>query len=90
MAKTPAKKTQKTGSRIARKPAARKAGVPANAMYYPQHEETYELFLWLSKWTIAGCVALLLALSVMFPLGAGFIAGVLVFVISLAVAKFVL
>ena len=90
MAKAPARKTQKTTSRKVSKSATSKAGVAANAMHYPEHEKTWELFLWLSKWTIAFCAALLIALSVMYPMGAGFVAGLLVFIICLAVAKFLL
>lgn len=60
---------------------------PANAMDYPEHEKTYDIFLWISKWTIAFCIALLVAMMVGFPLEGGFIGGLLTFII-LMIASF--
>lgn len=62
--------------------------VPENAMDYQEHEKTYELFLWLSKWTVAGCVALLLAMMVGFFFGGGLVGGTLVFFALVAVSFF--
>jgi hypothetical protein len=32
-------------------------------MDYPEHEKTYELFIFLAKWTIIFCVALLVFMA---------------------------
>lgn len=60
----------------------------ASAMDYYEHDKTYEMFLWLSKWTIAFCVALLLGMSVGFFLGGGLVGGLLVFVILMVISAF--
>lgn len=59
-----------------------------NAMDYPEHERTYDIFLWISKWTIAFCIALLIGMMVMFPMKLGFIAGTLTFIILMVVSFF--
>ena len=61
----------------------------ANAMDYKEHEKTYDLFLWLSRWTVVGCVALLIAMMVGFYAGGGFWGGLLVFVVLMIAAFFV-
>ena len=56
-------------------------------MDYPQHEETYSMFLLLTKWGILFNVALLLAMEVGFFMGGGLVGGTLVFIILMIVAK---
>lgn len=72
----------------ASKSTAKKETVPANAMDYSEHEKTYDLFLWLSKWTVIGCIALLLAMMVGFFAGGGLFGGSLVFVVLMVVSFF--
>lgn len=62
---------------------------PAKANDYAEHERTYDLFLWISRWTIAGCVALLLAMMVGFYGGGGLFGGAIVFLVLMAIAFFV-
>lgn len=64
------------------------SGEPANAMDYSEHEKTYELFLWLSKWTVVGCAALLLAMMIGFYGGGGLVGGSLAFVVMIIIAFF--
>ncbi|MFK7902211.1 MAG: aa3-type cytochrome c oxidase subunit IV [Nitratireductor sp.] len=59
-----------------------------NAMHYPEHEATYELFIWLSKWGIAFCCFLMVAMAVGFEMGGGFIGGTIIFIISMIASKF--
>lgn len=56
-------------------------------MDYPQHEETYSMFLLLTKWGILFNVALLLAMAVGFFMGGGLVGGILVFILLMIVAK---
>lgn len=56
-------------------------------MDYPEHEQTYSMFLWLTKWCILFNVALLAAMAVGFFMGGGFLGGVLSFIILMIVAK---
>lgn len=77
MAKT-ASKTKKT------------ATASDNAMDYSEHDKTYDLFLWLSKWTVVGCVALLIAMMIGFYAGGGLFGGSLVFVVLMVVAFFLI
>jgi len=56
-------------------------------MDYPQHEQTYSMFLWLTKWGVLFNVALLAAMAIGFFMGAGFIGGVISFVVLMIVAK---
>lgn len=79
-----AKSAKKTTSK------AKAAAVPANAMDYGEHEKTYELFIKFSKWSVAGCVALLLGMMVGFFLGGGLVGGTLVTIILLVVAFFLI
>lgn len=68
----------------------KKTKVPANAMDYPEHEKTYDMFLKLSIWTTAACVALLIAMAFGFFAGGGLIGGTLLFFILLAACYFAL
>ena len=56
-------------------------------MDYPQHEETYSMFLLLTKWGILFNVALLLAMAVGFFMGGGLLGGTLVFIVLMIAAK---
>ena len=56
-------------------------------MDYPQHEQTYSMFLFLTKWAVVFNVALLLAMSVGFFMGGGLLGGMLVFIILMIIAK---
>ena len=60
-----------------------------SAMDYPEHEKTYEGFLWLTKWGVISLVALLIAMAAGFYGGFGLFGGILVFVILLLIAFFV-
>lgn len=60
-----------------------------NAMDYPEHEKTYESFLWLSRWGVAFCVALLIAMMFGFFGGGGLIGGTLAFIVLLVIAFFI-
>jgi len=70
--------------------AANKDNTPENAMDYPEHEKTYELFLDMSKWTIAFCIALLVAMMFGFFGGGGFWGGTILMIILMAVSWFLL
>ena len=63
---------------------------PKNAMDYPEHERTYEVFLKLSIWTIVFCTALLVAMAFGFYGGGGLIGGTLLFIILLVASYFAL
>ena len=56
-------------------------------MDYPQHEQTYSMFLLPTKWGILFNVALLLAMAVGFFMGGGLVGGTLVFIILMILAK---
>lgn len=56
-------------------------------MDYPQHEDTYSVFLLLTKWGILFNVALLIAMAIGFFMGGGFLGGVFSFIILMIVAK---
>ena len=64
--------------------------MPKNAMDYPEHEQTYELFLTLTVWTCVLCIALLIAMAFGFYGGGGFIGGTLFFVILCVASYFAL
>ena len=66
-----------------------KTSEPASAMDYSEHEKTYGLFLWLSRWTVVGCMGLLLAMMFGFFGGGGLIGGTLAFIILIIAAFFV-
>ncbi|MFZ1814045.1 MAG: aa3-type cytochrome c oxidase subunit IV [Rhizobiaceae bacterium] len=61
-----------------------------NAMDYAEHENTYAAFLWLTKWTVAICLALLVAMALGFFGGMGLVGGILVFVILMAVSLYLI
>ena len=65
-------------------------GEIANAMDYSAHERTYSGFLKLTKWTIAGCVSLLIAMAAGFFAGFGLFGGILVFAILSLASYFVI
>ncbi len=56
-------------------------------MDYKEHENTYSMFLWLTKWGVIFNVALLVAMAAGFFMGAGFVGGVLVFIIMMIASK---
>ena len=58
-------------------------------MDYSEHEQTYDMFLTLSKWTVIFCVALLLAMAVGFFMGGGMIGGLLTFIVLMVASKIV-
>jgi hypothetical protein len=62
----------------------------ASPMDYAEHERTYDNFLWLTKWMVAGNVALLIAMAFGFFGGFGLFGGILVFLILCAIAYFAL
>lgn len=64
--------------------------VPANAMDYPEHEKTYDIFIKFSVWTTVGCVALLIAMAFGFFGGGGLIGGTLAFIILMIASYFAL
>lgn len=80
-----AKAAKKTSQKV-----TKTVSTPGNAMDYEEHEKTYELFLWLSKWTIASCAALLLAMMVGFYGGGGLVGGTLAFIVLLIVSFFLI
>ena len=62
--------------------------VPLGAeMDYPEHEETYSLFLTLTKWGAVICVVLLIAMAIGFFGGGGFVGGVIAFVVLMIAAR---
>ena len=63
---------------------------PENAMDYPEHDRTYDLFIKLCLWTVAACVALLVAMAFGFYGGGGLIGGTLLFIVLMIVCLFVL
>jgi len=67
-----------------------KSQAPDNAMDYPEHERTYEIFLKFAVWTTAGCIALLVAMAFGFYAGGGLIGGTLLFIILMVACAFAL
>ncbi len=63
---------------------------PANAMDYPEHEKTYDLFIRMSVWGTVACVALMIAMAFGFFGGGGAIGGTLLFVILCVASYFAL
>ncbi len=57
-------------------------------MDYPEHEQTYSLFLFLTKWGIILNIALLVGMAVGF-FGGGAILGIFSAIIVLIVARFI-
>ncbi|MEL6505628.1 MAG: aa3-type cytochrome c oxidase subunit IV [Pseudomonadota bacterium] len=56
-------------------------------MDYAEHEKTYSMFLWLTKWGVIFNVALLLAMAVGFFMGGGFLGGIFTFIVLMIAAK---
>jgi hypothetical protein len=63
--------------------AARKTEHAVPAMDYAEHDRTYGNFIWLTKWTVAANVALLIAMAFGFFGGFGLFGGTLVFLLLL-------
>lgn len=82
MAKVAKKTTSKRKTSV-------KRSEPVSAMDYAEHEKTYDLFLWLSRWTVVACVALLIAMMFGFFGGGGLIGGTLAFIVLMIAAFFV-
>ena len=59
-------------------------GAPMN---YPEHEQTYSMFLWLTKWGIIVNVVLLIAMAIGFFMGGGLVGGILSFIILMIISK---
>lgn len=71
------------------KSAANNKNTPAeNAMDYPEHEATYDIFLAFSKWSIAFCVFLMAGMAVGFEMGGGFVGGTIIFFIGMIASYF--
>jgi hypothetical protein len=68
---------------------ASKGKGPAKVMDYPEHERTYERFLWLTKWSVVANMTLLIAMAAGFFGGFGLVGGILVWVVLLVIAFFV-
>ena len=73
---------------MAKKATTKKETAPANAMDYPEHEKTYDLFVKLSIWTTAFCIILLIAMAFGFFGGGGLIGGSLLFIVLSIAAYF--
>lgn len=56
-------------------------------MDYPEHESTYSMFMALVKWGIIFNVALLIAMAAGFFMGAGFIGGLIIFIVLMIASK---
>ena len=56
-------------------------------MDYPEHEQTYDLFLRITKWGIIVNVVLLVALAIGFYGGGGLIGGIAAFVVLMIAAR---
>ena len=63
---------------------------PKNAMDYPEHERTYDIFIKFALWTTAACLALLIAMAFGFFGGAGLIGGTLIFIVLMIACFFAL
>lgn len=59
-----------------------------NAMDYPEHDRTYEMFLNVTKWVTVYTVALLIAMAAGFFAGFGLFGGIVVFIILALIAYF--
>ncbi len=57
-------------------------------MDYPEHEKTYDLFLFLIKWGIVVVLAIVIGMMVGLIMNGGFIGGILSFVVLVALAYF--
>ncbi len=68
---------------------AAKKKEPVSVMDYPEHERTYEGFLWLTKWSVIVLVTLMVAMAAGFFGGFGLIGGTLVWAVLLLISYFV-
>jgi hypothetical protein len=59
-------------------------------MDYAEHERTFAMFLSMSKWLVALCVALMVAMAFGFFGGGGLFGGIVVFVILTVLAFFLI
>lgn len=59
-------------------------------MDYPEHDRTYEGFLWLTKWSVVVLLTLLVAMAAGFFGGFGLIGGTVVWVVLLLISYFAL
>ena len=59
----------------------------AAQMDYPEHEETYSLFLTITKWGVIVNLVLLIAMAIGFYGGGGLVGGLLAFVVLMIVAR---
>lgn len=59
-------------------------------MDYPEHEQTFSLFVALVKYCSLACVAILVAMAFGFFAGGGFISSTILFVLICAVGAFLL
>jgi len=60
----------------------------ASGMDYAEHLRTYENFLWLTKWTVAFVLAIMVGMLAGFFGGMGLAGGILVFVVLMIVSFF--
>ena len=65
---------------------AEEVGIGAE-MDYPEHEETYSLFLTLTKWGTVVCVVLLIAMAIGFFGGGGLVGGIIAFIVLMIAAR---
>ncbi|MCB1386079.1 MAG: aa3-type cytochrome c oxidase subunit IV [Nitratireductor sp.] len=59
-------------------------------MDYQEHQNTYGLFLWLTRWTVIACLGLLVAMMFGFFGGGGLIGGIAAYIVLMAIAFFLL
>jgi len=59
-------------------------------MDYAEHERTFAMFLSMSKWLVALCVALMVAMAFGFFGGGGLFGGIVVFVMLTVLAFFLI
>ena len=57
-------------------------------MDYSEHEQTYSMFISITRWTVLFNVALLIAMGFGFFTSAGFVSSVILFVVLLVVGAF--
>jgi hypothetical protein len=59
-------------------------------MDYAEHERTFSMFLKLSKWLVALCTALMIAMAFGFFAGGGLFGGIVVFIVLTVLAFFLI
>lgn len=59
-------------------------------MDYAEHEKTYSIFLFMTKYGIIVCSALMIAMAFGFFAGGGFFSSLIVFVLVVALASYIL